>query len=294
VARVRDILRLTGQSAWRGFLGFYNSDNLTYAASIAYYALLSLFPFFLLSFALLGTATADEHDRAAVFDFILQYFPSQFDFISRQLDEFRRNSLTLGVAGTIALVWGALGFFGAISTAVNYAWGVEKQRSFWTHKLFSFFMLLIAGAILLVALLLVSATQMVGATWFAGVLARFPGLSILRGFTVRYATTLLFILVVGLVYYFVPNAKVRFRDVWIGALVTGLLWKGALEAFSWYIRDMGRFTRVNGSIAAVVIFLVWVYTQAVILLYGVEFTAAYARLRRGRPEEVPAAPAPRT
>ncbi len=125
-------------------------------------------------------------------------------------------------------------------------------------------------------------------------LARFPGLLVLRGFTVRNATTLLFILVVGLVFYFVPNAKVRFRDVWIGAFVTGLLWKGALEAFSWYMRDMTRFTRVNGSIAAVVVFLVWVYLQAVILLYGVEFTAAYARLRRGRPEDVPAAPAPRT
>ena len=125
-------------------------------------------------------------------------------------------------------------------------------------------------------------------------LARFPGLLVLRSFAVRNATTLLFILVVGLVYYFVPNAKVRFRDVWIGALVTGLLWKGALEAFSWYMRDMTRFTRVNGSIAAVVVFLVWVYVQAVILLYGVEFTAAYARLRRGRPEEVPAAPTPRT
>jgi membrane protein len=82
--------------------------------------------------------------------------------------------------------------------------------------------------------------------------------------------------------------------VWIGALVTGLLWKGALEGFSWYMRDMTRFTRVNGSIAAVVVFLVWVYIQAVILLYGVEFTAAYARLRRGRPEDVPAAPTPRT
>ena len=57
------------------------------------------------------------------------------------------------------------------------------------------------------------------------------------------------------------------------------------------MRDMTRFTRVNGSIAAVVVFLVWVYVQAVILLYGVEFTAAYARLRRGRPDEVPAAPA---
>jgi membrane protein len=100
--------------------------------------------------------------------------------------------------------------------------------------------------------------------------------------------------VVGLIYYFVPHAKVRFRDVWIGALVTGLLWKGALEGLSWYMHDMTRFTRVNGSISAVVVFLVWVYVQAVILLYGVEFTAAYARLRRGRPEEVSAAPAPRT
>src|SRR5205823_10169512 len=130
--------------------------------------------------------------------------------------------------------------------------------------------------------------------WFAGVVLHFPGLAVLRAWTVRYATTLLFTLVVGFVYYFVPNAKVRFRDVWIGALVTGLLWKGALEGFSWYMSDMVRFTRVNGSIAAVVVFLVWVYVQAVILLYGVEFTAAYARLRRGRPEEVPAAPSPRT
>ena len=292
--RTRDILRLTAQSAWRGFQGFYHSDNLTYAASIAYYALLSLFPFFLLAFALLGRVTADEQDRNTVLEFVLRYFPSQFEFVTSQLDAFNAHATTFGLAGTIALVWGALGVFGAISTAVNYAWGVEKQRSFWKHKLFSFLMLLVAGLILIVALLLVSASQIVGATWFAGVLARFPGLAILRSFAVRYATTLLFILVVGFVYYFVPNAKVRFRDVWIGALVTGLLWKGALEGFSWYMRDMSRFTRVNGSVAAVVVFLAWVYVQAVILLYGVEFTAAYARLRRGRPEEVPAAPAPRT
>jgi membrane protein len=292
--RAREIARLTGQSFWKGFLGFYSSDNLTYAASIAYYALLSLFPFFLLAFALLGRAAADPKDRRTVLDFVLQYFPAQFDFITKQLDAFGSHGMTVGIAGTIALVWGALGVFGAISTAVNYAWGVEKQRSFWKHKLFSFVMLLVAGLILLIALLLISASQVVGASWFTGVLARFPGLAILRSFAVRHATTLLFILVVGLIYYFVPNAKVRFRDVWIGAFMTGLLWKAALEGFSWYMRDMTRFTRVNGSIAAVVVFLVWVYVQAVILLYGVEFTAAYARLRRGRPEDVPAAPAPRT
>jgi membrane protein len=134
----------------------------------------------------------------------------------------------------------------------------------------------------------------VEASWFAGVLARFPGLAVLSSFALRHATTLLFIVVVGLIYYFVPNARVRFRDVWLGALVTGVLWRGALEGFSWYIHDMTRFTMVNGSITVVVIFLAWIYTQAVILLYGVEFTAAYARLRRGRPAEMPAAPAPRT
>jgi membrane protein len=292
--RAGDVVRLTGQSFWRGFLGFYSSDDLTYAASIAYYALLSLFPFFLLALAMLARVTADVDDRAAVLDFVLQYFPAQFEFITQQLDAFRGTAVSLGVAGTVALVWGALGVFGAISTAVNYAWGVEKQRSFWKHKLFSFVMMLVAGLILLIALLLVSASQMVGASWFAEVLSRFPALLVLRGFTVRHATTWLFIIVVGFIYYFVPNAKVRFRDVWIGAVVTGLLWKGVLEAFSWYMRDMSRFTRVNGSIAAVVVFLVWVYVQAVILLYGVEFTAAYARLRRGRPEDMPAAATPRT
>jgi membrane protein len=291
--RARSVALLTAQSFWRGFESFYSSDNLTYAASIAYYSLLSLFPFFMLALTLLARMANNEHDREAVLGFILRYFPAQFEFITTQIDAFARNAVTFGVAGTIALVWGALGFFGAISTAVNYAWGVEKQRSFWKHKLFSFLMLLVAGALLIIAMMLVSASQVVGATWFAGVLVHFPGLLVLRGFAVRHATTLLFILVVGFVYYFVPNAKVRFRDVWIGAIVTGLLWRGALEGFSWYMRDMSRFTRVNGSVAAVVVFLVWVYVQAVILLYGVEFTAAYARLRRGRPQEMPAAPAPR-
>ena len=287
----REVARWTGLSFWRGFLCFIDSDDLTYAASIAYYALLSLFPVLLLGLAILGSVTADVAHRNTVLLFILQYFPSQFDFIARQLDDFQKNAVGLGTVGTIALIWGALGVFGAITTAVNYAWGVDKPRTFWKHKLVSLLMFGVAELVLLLALLLVSASELSGARWFAVVVTRFPGLLILQSFAVRHATTLLFIVVVGLVYYFIPNAKVRFVDVWIGALVTGLLWKGALEAFSWYVRDMSRFTRINGSIAIVVVFLVWVYTQAVILLYGVEFTAAYARLRRGRPDDAPATPA---
>jgi membrane protein len=123
---------------------------------------------------------------------------------------------------------------------------------------------------------------MVEMEWFSELVLVFPGLNILGSLLVRYVATPMFILVVGLVYYFVPNAKVRFRDVWMGAVITGLLWTVALKGFSWVIRDMGRFTQVNGSIAAVVVFLIWVYIQAVIMLYGVEFTATYARLRGDR------------
>jgi membrane protein len=293
VRPARDIALLTVLSTWRGVVGFYQSENLTHAAAIAYYSLLSFFPLALLALSILGSMTTDEPTRNAVLNFVLRYFPRQFDFVTNQLDAFSRSSAALGVAGSVGLIWGSLGVFGAISTAVNHAWGVEKARSFWKHRLFSLLMLIVAGVLLIVAVLLVWASQIVGASWFAGVVAQFPTLEVLRGFALRNATTAMFILVVGLIFYYVPNADVRFRDVWIGAFFTGLLWKAAFYGFSWFIRDMSSFTRINGSIAAVVVFLLWVYTQAVILLYGVEFTASYARFRRGRPDEMPAAPTPR-
>ncbi|PYR56416.1 MAG: hypothetical protein DMF85_16685 [Acidobacteria bacterium] len=286
-------VRLTALAIWRGMVDIYNSDDLTYASSIAYYTLLSLFPFFLLVFSILGSATADPQSRAAILDFVFRYFPRQFDFITTQLDAFERARVRLGVAGSLLMIWAAMGVFSAITTAINHAWGVEKQPSYFKHKLMAFIMLVTASLLLLGGLLLVSAINVVQANWFAGVLARTPGLMVLRNFTIQWATTMVFVLVVGLIFYFVPNAKARFRDVWVGAIVTGLLWRAALFGFSWYVRDMTRFSNVHGSIAAVVVFLVWVYTSAVILLFGVEVTAANARLRRHRPEELPAAPTPR-
>ena len=96
---------------------------------------------------------------------------------------------------------------------------------------------------------------------------------------------------VALLFYFIPNTEMRFRWVWPGAIVTGLLWRGALSAFSWYARDLAAWNAIHGSITTVVVFLFWVYISAVILLYGVEMTAAYARLQAAavkRPELVKA------
>jgi membrane protein len=291
--RVAAEIRLTLLAIWRGVVGIHHSNDLTFASSIAYYTLLSLFPFFLLVFSILGSVTVNPNDRAAVLDFVLRYFPGQFEFVTTQLGSMQEARVRLGVAGSCLMIWAAMGVFGAITSAVNHAWGVEKQPSYLKHKLISFVMLVAASLLLLAGLLLVSAINVFEARWFSVVAEHAPQFAVLHHFAVRWASTVVFILVVGLIFYFVPNAKVRFRDVWVGAVVTGLLWRGALLGFSWYVRDMSRFNHIHGSIGAVVVFLVWIYISAVLLLYGVEVTAANARLRRHRPDEIPAAPAPR-
>ena len=63
--------------------GVYHSNDLTFASSIAYYSLLSLFPFFLLALSILASVTGAETDRASVLGFVLRYFPRQFDFCAR-------------------------------------------------------------------------------------------------------------------------------------------------------------------------------------------------------------------
>jgi membrane protein len=291
--RLRAFLRLSGIAAWRGFVELINSNDLTHAASIAYYALLSLFPFLLLIISMLGSITADDADRLAVLSFVFRYFPTQLDFVTRQLDAFRQAPLRFGIAGSVALIWASLGVFGAVTNAVNEAWGVETQRNFLKHRLVSFLMLVAAGLVMILGLLLVSAINVAQASWFGLMLSRFHSLVVLQTLTIQYAATILLILGVGLVFYFIPNAKTRFRDVWVGAVLTGVLWRAAFDGFSWYIGKNSRLTLINGSIAAVIVFLLWIYVSAVILMYGVEFTAAYARLRRRRPEAMPAAPTPR-
>lgn len=276
---LRETWRITRFSAARAVVEMYESDDLTYAASIAYYALLSLFPFLLIVISILGSVTADDSMRQKVLMFVLRYFPGQFDFIIMQLDAFRQMPIRLGVGGGIALVWASLGVFGAISTAVNHAWGVEKARSFWSHRLFSFLMLVTAGLLLLAALLGAMTVQIVGARWFSHVSLSYPAIMVFRSYTIRYGLLLLPSLVFGLIYVFVPNVKVRVKDVWLGALITGLLWNAGFKAFAWFVRDPTRFARIHGSVATIVVFLLWIYVSAVILLWGVEFTASYGKFR---------------
>jgi YihY family inner membrane protein len=139
-------------------------------------------------------------------------------------------------------------------------------------------MLVSAGLVLLLGLLIASLVRL-AETRLHDAIRRVAWIDYLSGEIASYLATLLLIGCVALVYKFIPNTKVRFRDVWPGAILVGLLWRGALWLFSWYASDMARWNVIHGSIAAVVVFLLWIYISAVILIYGVEMTASYARLQ---------------
>jgi membrane protein len=286
--RLKRSLKLGVRAAGRGAVEFYNSDNLTFAASIAYYSLLSLFPFSLLVLSALSRISVGS-TGATFLQLVTRAMPARVEFL-QQIELLAPRALELGAAGTLVMLWASMGVFGALTSAVNHAWGVEKPPSFFRHKLIAFVMLMTAGALLVVSLVLVSAIQVADTHWFGHIVSRYPLAAEVRGFMVRNAVTPMFMLVVGLIYYYAPNAKVRLRDVWVGALLAGLLWRGAFALFSWYLRDLSRFS-VHGSVATVIAFLIWVYLSAVILLYGAEVSAAYARLRKHLPQQAPAAPA---
>ena len=273
-------LRNYGLAARKGLVEFYNSDNLTFASSIAYYALLSMFPFLLLVLSVLGRVTVGDRGTTLL-QLVSQAVPGHLDFLFTQIQALTEVQLNVGVAGFFLALWGSFGIFGAITSAINHAWGVEKRPSFWKHKLIGFTILGAAGLLLAVTLLLVSSIQLAQTNWFTSLIRTVPMLQSLRGLVLGNLPTPMFILVVSLLYYFVPNAQMRFRDVWPGALIAGILWRLAFAAFSWYVSDMSRFT-VLGQVAAVAVFLVWVYFSAAIFLYGVEVSAAYSKLRQAR------------
>ena len=285
--RGRRSLRLGVSAAGQGVIEFYRSDNLTYAASIAYYTLLSLFPFIWIVLSLLSRITASQ---ASLLPVVRSALPQDFVLITRQLEELATAPIQLSLLSTVLTLWAATGVFGAIASAVNHAWGVENPLGFFKHKLVAFVTMLASGAMLIATLALMSAVSVIEADWFKGVVAQFPGLQELTGLVYRNLPLPMAVLAVGLIYYYVPNAKVRLRDVWVGALLAGLLWRGALWGFGFMMGEPERLMQLHGQIYTVVVFLVWVYLSAVILLYGAEVTAAYARLRKHLPQAAPAAP----
>jgi len=277
--RSRRALIIGWRATGRGFVEFYNSNNLTYASSIAYYSLLSFFPFILLVLTVLTRLAVGPSDERMVIAIVERALPSNFDFLSDQVVELRRTPIPLTIVGALIMIWASTGVFGAITSAVDHAWATEKPHSYLKHQFIAFTMTLCAGFVFMAALFIIGAAQVAHTGWYGTLERQWPWLHDLTGFAAYYSLVPAAIIATGLVYRFAPNTKVRLRDVWFGAILAGILWRIALAGFSWYLGSIANFS-VHGQVGAVVAFLVWVYVSAVILLYGVEVTAAYAQLRK--------------
>jgi membrane protein len=186
------------------------------------------------------------------------------------------TGLVATVVAVVTLLFGASGVFGQLQDALNTVWGVEPKegRGVWgfiKDRFLSFVAVVGTGFLLLVSLVLSSALAALG-KWFSGVLPLPEAVLQALNFMVSFVViTGLF----ALIFKVLPDARVAWRDVWVGAALTAALFTIGKFAIGLYL-GKSNVASAYGAAGSLVIVLVWVYYSAQILLYGAEFTQVYA------------------
>lgn len=273
-----DIVRATGTAFGEDRIG-------RHAAALAYFTVFALSPFLILviSIAALyfgkdaaGTAISDQiQSTMGVGSTAAQAVEDMIKNASGNGEDTAKPIYATIIALAVAL-WGASGLFGALQDSLNSIWGVmpNPNLGIWgviRTRFLSFAMVLGVGFMLLVSLVLTTALSAVS-TSMNGVLGDSVYLAWVLNFVLGLAvSTLLF----AAIYKVLPDAKIQWHDVWIGAFVTALLFSLGRLALGAYLGRDG-VASAYGSAGALVILLLWVNYAATILFIGAEFTKAYA------------------
>ncbi|MDY6834370.1 MAG: YihY/virulence factor BrkB family protein [Chloroflexota bacterium] len=244
---------------WEAIQQFMQKDDMHMAAGIAYYAFLSLFPLAMLLLSIAGFFF--EADEAT--SWLMERLGSQMPLSEEFLDEALRGIITergyIGIAGFIGLIIGSIALFGAIMRSINRAWGLggKNAGSFLKRKLWELAML---GAAVVLFLLSLTATGVVDS------LVHNSGshfiLSLIPFFSM--------ICVFALIYKLLPALQVKWRDIWLPAVVAAIGFEVAKHVFVWYVANLGNYSAMYGFLASVILLLLWVYISAIILLFGAE------------------------
>ncbi|MEM1056968.1 MAG: YihY/virulence factor BrkB family protein [Bacteroidota bacterium] len=259
-----------------------DDDVPSLAAAIAYYTVFSLPPLLVVLIGLAGAAVGAERVTEAIIGQVGGLIGPEGGAEIRTMIE---NASTLGtgigakVAGLAALLFGATGAFGQLQKALNRAWGVDKSTAggglldVIVKRALSFGMVLTIAFLLLVSLAISAALAALsdasGAlvpTGFAGVFARITTDLVSVG-----VVSVLF----ALMFRYLPDAEVRWKDVWVGAVVTSLFFSVGKVFIGLYlgIADPGGAFGAAGALALI---LVWIYYSSLIVLVGAEFTQVWA------------------
>ena len=273
---------------------FIDDDAPTMAAALSYYTIFSLPPLLVLILLLLG-AVLDPQDIQGTVESQIRGLmgpegAQQIRAIIANADRPGSGNLVATILGIVALLLGATGVFGQLQAALNRAWevGPDPQqggvKSFVLKRVFSLGMVLALAFVLLASLVLSAAITAFGDS-LAGFLPEGIGPTVLQivNFVVSFGViTLLF----AAMFKVLPDATIAWRDVWVGAAVTALLFTIGKFALGLYL---GRSNpgEAFGAAGALALMLVWIYYTSMIVFLGAEFTQAWAN-RRGqgiRPEK---------
>jgi membrane protein len=273
--------------ALRRTISEYREDNLSdWAAALTYYALLSLFPAFIVLVALLGLFGQHPRTTNAVLDVIRDIGPSSavdtFKGTVEQVVKNKGGAGTLLGLGLLASLWSASGYIGAFMRASNVIYEVEEGRPFWKKR-----PLQLVVTLVMVLLLATVALSIV----LTGPLARAIGKHIgvegaaLTAWSIAKWPVLLAMVVtmISILYFAAPNVRQPgFRWITPGGILAVLVWIAASLGFGFYVANFGSYNNTYGALGAVVIFLVWLYLTNCAVLLGAEYNAEVERQRELR------------
>ncbi|HUR62042.1 MAG TPA: YihY/virulence factor BrkB family protein [Candidatus Thermoplasmatota archaeon] len=256
------------------------------AAALSYYTVFALAPLLILVIALAGAVFGADAVRAAVMaqatDLVGPAAAGTIDEALANAQHAKGGWLATGIAA-IGFALGATGVFGALQSALNSIWGIDVRRGGWRHvvktRVLSFSLVVMVGFLLLVSLV-VSAGWAAASAHLRGMLQGRWMLAL--GGAVDVAVTVgLFTAMLAAVYKVLPDAKVAWRDTWVGSLVTAVLLTLGKYAIGLYLGQsrVGTTFGAAGSLAAI---LVWLYYTGLILFLGAEYTQVHAEMN-GRP-----------
>jgi membrane protein len=277
----------------RTALAFDQDDGPIMARSLAYYALFAVFPAILALIVVASAVLESEEVQQGVLALVSQYMPIAQEVVVANIEQLLRTRETVGLIALVGLVWSASGVFSAIFRSVNRAWGIPKSRLVLSEKLYGLVAMLVFGSFFLLTLSigpvvsLIRAWQVPILGWQpAAPLAAQAGTDRLVSWLSALVPAVLSVGAFILMYRTMPRAPVRWRDVWLGGLVAGLVWEVGKQLFTWYVGNFAGYNVIYGSVGTIIVFLLWSYLSAQIFLLGAEFTAEYSRWRRaGRPLE---------
>ncbi len=247
------------------------------AAGLAFYGLLSLAPALWVVVAVAGSLLGRESARAEVVSFVAGLTgPRVVRVVSSVLDSVAANGSVATVVGVGSMFLGATLAFSALQDILNQIWDVTPRergviKGFIIKRLLSFAAVILVG-ILVIAFLLTDTIISAAARFVPDRLPAPEALLQMLSSAMSLAwTTLLF----GVIYRLVPDRLIRWRDAWIGAAVTSLLFVIGKTLITLYLGHVS-FASAYGAAGSFVVFLLWVYYSAQIFLFGAEFTLVYA------------------